>query len=627
VYTFLDRPDGATTVIATGKPYYTSYHFMRGLLTNRQDYRKNNDVQNPYILVKEDKRDYQYFENQSSTGGAGLVVHKWQVTQSDVSPDNFCGLDNWTNCQHWGDMNSYNYANYELTSGDNKLIKDEVILYDQNDPTKSVSTVTNYTYDDITHLQLTQTKTSNSKQESIGIAYTYPYNYSTSVYNGMNIKHIWNKVVSTTQTKDGNFISALYNNYKSVDPYNYLIDNVETQVGTNLREERASFSSYDIRGNILTMQKTSDIKTSYLWDYDNMYPVAEVKNASLANIAYTSFEADDKGYWSYSTTNIKNTGTPVTGKKYYDLNAGNITKYGLSTSTNYVVSYWTTNSTPVSVTGSSSSAQGKTIKGWTYFEHNVTGVSTVTISGTGNLDELRLYPTTAQMTTYTYEPLIGLTSACDLNNKITYYEYDGLGRLNIVRDQDFNIVKKYCYNYAGQVVDCGAYYSNAITRAYRKTGCQSGYSGSEMPYTIAAGAYASQVSQADADQQALTALNTLGQNNADLNGSCVQNVSFTTTNLPKETHLTIKFTSIYDNSVYYGGYSVPSGTVSATQVGQPIPQGTYNIDITSTLQSPPAYHFILGCSPTVFIDGATASFSNVLVTGSSCNSLTITTPP
>jgi hypothetical protein len=65
------------------------------------------------------------------------------------------------------------------------------------------------------------------------------------------------------------------------------------------------------------------------------------------------------------------------------------------------------------------------------------------------------------MVTYTYNPLIGISNQCDMNNRVSYYEYDNVGRLNIVRDQDRNIVKKYCYDYAGQPVSCeGSVFGN-----------------------------------------------------------------------------------------------------------------------------------------------------------------------
>ncbi|MEO7991905.1 MAG: hypothetical protein ABI663_20285 [Chryseolinea sp.] len=54
------------------------------------------------------------------------------------------------------------------------------------------------------------------------------------------------------------------------------------------------------------------------------------------------------------------------------------------------------------------------------------------------------------ITTYTYEknnPLIGMTSETDPNNKTQYYVYDVFNRLRLVKDSDGNIIKKYEYNY------------------------------------------------------------------------------------------------------------------------------------------------------------------------------------
>lgn len=51
------------------------------------------------------------------------------------------------------------------------------------------------------------------------------------------------------------------------------------------------------------------------------------------------------------------------------------------------------------------------------------------------------------MTTYTYEPLIGIITQSDINNRINYYEYDAMGRLMLVRDTDGNVVKTLTYYY------------------------------------------------------------------------------------------------------------------------------------------------------------------------------------
>jgi phenolic acid decarboxylase len=188
------------------------------------------------------------------------------------------------------------------------------------------------------------------------------------------------------------------------------------------------------------------IANSYIWDYLNSEPVAKASNASVSQIAYTSFEADGKGNWTFAGPGIIDATSP-TGGKCYLLTNGNITKSGL-TSAKYIVSFWQKTGATVSITGgTNTSVAGKTINGWTYYEYTVSGATTITVSGSGYIDELRLYPSNAQMVTYTYTPLLGMTSACDADNKITYYFYDGFGRLKWIKDQDLNIIKIIQYHY------------------------------------------------------------------------------------------------------------------------------------------------------------------------------------
>ncbi len=61
------------------------------------------------------------------------------------------------------------------------------------------------------------------------------------------------------------------------------------------------------------------------------------------------------------------------------------------------------------------------------------------------IDEVRVFPAGATMTTYTYLPGVGMTSKMDTNGKAIYYEYDGFGRLSAIRDNDRNLVESYEY--------------------------------------------------------------------------------------------------------------------------------------------------------------------------------------
>lgn len=306
-----------------------------------------------------------------------------------------------------------------------------------------------YTYDGVPLLP-TKKESTNSKKETSTENLQYPNNLAASgnTYQKMVDRNIM-AVVTDQKLLNGVQQSLTTINYDDWFADSKLLQpsRIDLQVAANPVETRARFNKFDPYGNILQQQQENDIYQSYIWDYDSVYPVAQCYNADYNSIAYTSFEANGQGNWTISSAARPSGG--VTGSNYYDMSNGSITKTGLSSGTTYIVSYWTNTPTPFTITGTQGAAfQGKTIGNWHYYEHTVSGVTQVTIpQSSGGIDELRLYPSNAQMKTYTYAPLIGTTSSCSANNTIIYYEYDGLGRLKLVRDQDGNVLKTYEYHY------------------------------------------------------------------------------------------------------------------------------------------------------------------------------------
>jgi hypothetical protein len=67
--------------------------------------------------------------------------------------------------------------------------------------------------------------------------------------------------------------------------------------------------------------------------------------------------------------------------------------------------------------------------------------------GTVYFDDIRFHPSDAKMTTYTHEPLFGVTSISNENNQPIYYIYDPFGRLEYIKDFERNILKKNDYHY------------------------------------------------------------------------------------------------------------------------------------------------------------------------------------
>ncbi|RXP46337.1 hypothetical protein EC396_14315 [Lutibacter sp. HS1-25] len=67
------------------------------------------------------------------------------------------------------------------------------------------------------------------------------------------------------------------------------------------------------------------------------------------------------------------------------------------------------------------------------------------------LNKIRTGLPTAMVTTYTYDPLIGITSVTDPKGYTIYYKYDAFNRLEYVKDAEGNILSKNEYNYKGQL--------------------------------------------------------------------------------------------------------------------------------------------------------------------------------
>ena len=557
IYQFNDRTDALNLVAAYGRPIITSYHYNRGQLIDKIVQKKNSSGQ--YKKVVETTNAYEYFAEQWNSY-LGLVVHKWRVNQSS-------GADNTpygpypAPCAPQEDSYSFHYDNYAIRTGDNRLKETNEIVYDENDETKSIVTNIKYYYDNFNHMQVTRIETVNGKGETILTTKKYPHEFNgTQPYTDMVTKKMWNRVVEEqvkNVTLSNAQLSKLTNNFYNWSNDNYLPASISLEVSSNSPETRAQFTKYDTRGSIQEMNKADDVKMVYIWDYQSMYPVAEIVNAAETEVAYTSFESDGKGNWTFSGTVLSDPSS-ITGKRSYNLSNGAISKStGLSASVYYIVSYWTKNSSAFSITGTQSGypLAGSTVNGWKLFVHKLYGITSISIGGTGFIDELRLHPEKAQMNSYTFEPLIGMTTKADANNRISYFDYDAVGRLKIIRDQNLNVRKVFCYNYAGQAVECNTIYKSAYTsQSAQRNNCGAGYTGSWVTYGVPADKYISTISQANADakSQADIALNLQAYANA--NGTCIP-VCTSCSGVDKQCINGVCYTGIksYSSSVYVGG--------------------------------------------------------------------------
>lgn len=265
---------------------------------------------------------------------------------------------------------------------------------------QQVSTLTNYSYDNAEHLQVTKKTVARSNGKTLITKYKYPADYSgagsSSFVAQMKLKNILASIEEQTLVQEGStqkLIAGHFTEYQLFNGdykprVNYrlaaagpLTDLTESTVSAsgqitkhpNYREE-VIFDGYNSLGGLTAFHKANDVNHTYLWGNNQTYPVAEVAGGD------------------YTTIN------------------------GLVNQT---------------VLDNSQTTDGQM---------------------RAELNNLRngLSGTDALVTTYTYKPLVGMTSQTAPTGKTTYYEYDAFGRLNFIRDKDGNIVKKYDYKYASQ---------------------------------------------------------------------------------------------------------------------------------------------------------------------------------
>ncbi|WPU95846.1 hypothetical protein SNE25_09985 [Mucilaginibacter sabulilitoris] len=468
VYNYVNIPD---SVIAYNKLRFPGMnnvrHSLNGSLLSQLTYRK---VGNAYAKVKEINNFY-HTANRKSYYSAkyqtNLLANHRGSCDSAIA-----GVPN------------AGFAEFYPSIISEKVLQDSTqeITYD-NDTTKYIVSSSKMFYDNPAHYQLTRQVTTDSRGNKHVSKVTYPQDYIVS--GGLTNNTILdtlirrNMLAETIEKRDSIFYrgvatglvdAASFTKYKQLNTGTvvpdkmYKLDVVKPVndfqgmmvSGNTISQDSRyrqliNFDGYDHVGNVSQYTVTDKPPVSIIWDYKRVSPIAQVSNADSLSVAYTSFEADGMGHWSVASA-TRVTTNALSGANAYNLGNGSISKSGLTATNNYIVSYWTTNTGPLTIAGTMSGypVKGATNKGWTYYEHQITGVSTVTVSGTGNIDELRLYPAGGQMTTYTYDPLVGVTSLTDAKNQVSYYEYDGFQRLRDVRDQDGNIVKHVDYHYQGQ---------------------------------------------------------------------------------------------------------------------------------------------------------------------------------
>lgn len=190
------------------------------------------------------------------------------------------------------------------------------------------------------------------------------------------------KVEKTFELETNDLINVSGFNFSTVNPTVFVFD--------SRYKETATFPKYDSKGNILEIKPADGITTSYIWGYDNQYPIAKVINATYQDI-----------------TNVLGTATLT------QLNNG-YKQVVVSPGPPQVI----------------------------YKNIALTDAEIRTM-----LMVLQTSLTNAQVSIFTYKPLVGITSTTDVKGRNTYYEYDEFNRLKTEKDHNGKILSENEYHY------------------------------------------------------------------------------------------------------------------------------------------------------------------------------------
>lgn len=268
-------------------------------------------------------------------------------------------------------------SNYYIEVGCSNLIKIEEIE-------NGVKTVTENIFNSKSVLK-TVTFTNSQNIQSV-TNYTYCTDINNppgSISYKMTQSHMIGIPIEKSISVDGKEVERIKTNYindSEITMGLILPGNIEkSTTNPNNKHRIIQFQKYDRKGNLLQYKGLDDIPTSYIWSYNYQYPIAEIKNATYAEV---------------------NSALSTVGLTSID---------ALSTNIN-----------PDKI----------------------------------KLDKLRTLPilSNAMITTYKYQPLVGMLESTDPSGITTYYEYDTSNRLRWIRDQEHKSLVYNEYKYKNEPI-------------------------------------------------------------------------------------------------------------------------------------------------------------------------------
>jgi hypothetical protein len=270
---FYTSPNGTPDKVGY-KPYrVTSREHHRGKLTSEVNYKFEN---NQFIKIRSLNNSY---------ADVGLQTYPNLKFGGDVPAEDH-------NIPFNGRIKA-NYEVYDTETDYYNLISQTTTLYN-NDPAQTITSVKDYTYND--NNQLASERSSDSRGPAVinTAVYSYPPDMVakgiTSPYQEMVNRNMLSTVIEEEKQLNNAPLEkkiTLYAN--NLAPGNQLIlpSEIQTKYKNEAAETRWRYHRYDAKGNPLSVSKEKGVKTNYVWAYNGLYPVAEIKGVDYSVVEST----------------------------------------------------------------------------------------------------------------------------------------------------------------------------------------------------------------------------------------------------------------------------------------------------------------------------------------------------
>jgi len=262
----------------------------------------------------------------------------------------------------------------------------------------------------------------------------------------------WSPLDSDTTYKFG---SVNHLAQKQVNTYQYSTDNLLIKnMTTKNSEELTKVISFNYPNDMVANNQDPNGIYQAMIAANVISPVVEQKQTlnNKTALQRNNFIQPYPQMFTAGTVEVRNvvSGLDEVRLKYerYGIN-GNVlsAKQENGATVNYIYSY--KNQYPIAEIKNADYAIIESILGGATAVNNFAASSPTDVAVNTLINTLRSSPLLkdAQITSYTYKPLIGVTSSTDAKGMTTYYEYDAFQRLKTIKDQNGNILKQTDYHY------------------------------------------------------------------------------------------------------------------------------------------------------------------------------------